>query len=125
MKQEIKEQWVAALRSGEYEQGQRALAKDGKFCCLGVLCELAWKAGGVTVKDSSESSGYVYYDGDSSTLPSTVQEWAGLNDANPAVTVGYERISLAELNDGGERPEDWLGDPYSFAQIADLIDAQL
>lgn len=28
--------WVAALRSGEYEQGRGNLHDKGKFCCLGV-----------------------------------------------------------------------------------------
>jgi len=32
--------WVKALRSGDYEQGQEALCKGGSFCCLGVLCEI-------------------------------------------------------------------------------------
>lgn len=31
------QKWDAALRSGEYKQGQHALENDGKFCCLGVL----------------------------------------------------------------------------------------
>ena len=33
-------QWIAALRSGAYEQGTEWLEKDGKFCCLGVACNL-------------------------------------------------------------------------------------
>jgi len=49
---EIKAQWVAALRSGEYVKGRNHLQKDGKFCCLGVLCELAVKAGIVTANPS-------------------------------------------------------------------------
>jgi hypothetical protein len=44
MKPEIKERWVAALRSGEYEQGVGYLniADDGvnRYCCLGVLCDI-------------------------------------------------------------------------------------
>jgi hypothetical protein len=45
MKRELKAKWLAALRSGEYKQGKSAL-KDGfgdenKYCCLGVLCEVA------------------------------------------------------------------------------------
>jgi hypothetical protein len=33
-------EWAKALRSGDYEQGQDYLCRDGKFCCLGVLCEI-------------------------------------------------------------------------------------
>lgn len=36
----LKATWVEALRSGEYEQGELYLRKDGRHCCLGVLCEL-------------------------------------------------------------------------------------
>jgi len=52
---EIKAQWINALRSGDYDQGQGRLRKPGsdihdelsddKFCCLGVLCDLQEKAG--------------------------------------------------------------------------------
>ena len=34
------DEWLAALRSGEYEQGQSHPAWAGKYCCLGVLCDL-------------------------------------------------------------------------------------
>jgi len=33
-------EWIAALRSGKYKQGRNALCKDGKYCCLGVACEI-------------------------------------------------------------------------------------
>ena len=45
MNPQIKAQWVADLRSGQYEQGNGYLNADGKLCCLGVLCEQAVKAG--------------------------------------------------------------------------------
>jgi len=37
MDRAIKEKWVVALRSGEFEQGHLELFKDGKYCCLAVL----------------------------------------------------------------------------------------
>ena len=45
MKRDIRDQWIAALRSGEYKQGNGVLhqvSKDGaeSFCCLGVLCRV-------------------------------------------------------------------------------------
>ena len=40
MNKDIKTLWVAALRSGDYEQAQGVLKRDGGFCCLGVLCDL-------------------------------------------------------------------------------------
>lgn len=38
MTREQKTQWVAALQSGEYQQGHSALESSGRYCCLGVLC---------------------------------------------------------------------------------------
>lgn len=41
LKPDVKELWVAALKSGEYVQGRFSLRKNSKFCCLGVLCDIA------------------------------------------------------------------------------------
>lgn len=41
MNQELKDKWVAALRSGEYTQGVHYMYAKGKYCCLGVLQEVA------------------------------------------------------------------------------------
>lgn len=126
MNPEIRAQWTAALRSGEYEQGRGYLNVDGKLCCLGVLCELAVKAG-VIETHVYEGREAVYYDGSSDTLTVKVREWAGLpennvhnNPGNPSVAVDGHAVSLAELNDG---ENDWKR--HSFDEIADLIDAQL
>lgn len=42
MKQEIKDTWLAELRSDKYTQGQRFLHNqtDNSYCCLGVLLEV-------------------------------------------------------------------------------------
>lgn len=37
---EMKTKWTDALESGEYEQGRFHLKMDGKYCCLGVFCEV-------------------------------------------------------------------------------------
>ncbi len=48
--QEIKDAWVAALRSGDYQQGYESLKyvntdETAKYCCLGVLADVCalWK----------------------------------------------------------------------------------
>lgn len=47
--QEIKGQWVAALRSGKYVQGHGLLRLSGDgfeaFCCLGVLADIVNPSG--------------------------------------------------------------------------------
>lgn len=34
----VKAKWVAALRSGKYEQGAGYLKTGNTYCCLGVAC---------------------------------------------------------------------------------------
>lgn len=146
MNPDIKAQWVAALRSGDYRQGREQLhtydeeIKIERYCCLGVLCDLAIKAGVVESKllfaDGRAKKfgpvGGADYEFESGELPEIVSKWAGLSvtydpydigeDAevdyysNPSVTDGPGRISLAEAND--EKA-------YDFRRIADLIEASL
>jgi hypothetical protein len=35
---QLRDEWVKALRSGEYQQGRGGLRSEDKYCCLGVLC---------------------------------------------------------------------------------------
>jgi|TARA_R110000765_G_scaffold271943_3_gene370721 hypothetical protein len=51
MHKKVREVWVKALRSGEYEQcNDQLCSNDGKFCCLGVLIDVQldgyWEKGG-------------------------------------------------------------------------------
>lgn len=44
MKKEVKEKWLNALRSGEYQQCKGALKRgENNFCCLGVLSDIYQK----------------------------------------------------------------------------------
>lgn len=128
MNQEVKTKWLAALRSGEYEQGREQLHYQSKsresFCCLGVLCDLAFKEGVVTrhqyddevrYGDVPDPYGdvpdpYGVREGEANYLPPEVQEWAGLR-RNPATEAGV----LSIRNDEG----------WSFDRIANLIEKQL
>lgn len=135
MKPEVKEKWVAALRSGEYQQGLNVLAhRDDEgamsYCCLGVLCDLAVKDG-VAVDVQSDADGDLTFEGMEALPPSSVLNWARLRLENPEVQVPKNHPALADqfldvrdrkgkcaltsLNDGG----------FTFAEIADLIEASL
>lgn len=117
MNQEIKAKWVAALRSGEYEQGTSHLNKDDKFCCLGVLCDIYRKETGEgewqPTGDGYASQFKIQNDWESKVTPSIVAGWAGLVLKNP-VPIEF-RQSLAEMNDEGK----------TFAEIADIIEEHL
>lgn len=115
---EIMRLWSAALRSDEFEQGRGNLARtshDGstQHCCLGVLCELAIRAG-VPLNVTKDAYGVTYYDGSAGTPPVSVRKWAGLGSSI--------LLSLPRL---GMRPAFELNDTYKmpFAEIADAIDA--
>jgi hypothetical protein len=116
---DIKQAWLAALRSGEYQQGQRALhTTDGRFCCLGVLCDLHAKAGGAdwgAIWNGSRS-----YVDRFDELPYEVQEWAELETGNPRVN----GVWLSVYNDGSGEGDEPIR-PHTFAEIADLIEAHL
>lgn len=116
MKTEIKEIWVEALQSGNYQQGIEFLNKDGKFCCLGVLCDLAIKAGvDVEISKSEDNLYATAYDGESSFLPHSVQKWAGMQTSDGCIhehETDYDMDSLSDQNDQGR----------SFAEIANVID---
>lgn len=44
MNKKLKAKWIKALESGKYRRGKGQLkTKCGRFCCLGVLCEVAGK----------------------------------------------------------------------------------
>jgi hypothetical protein len=130
MNKDIADQWVAALRSGEYVQGRNRLCNihtDGvrSYCCLGVLVDLAVKAGviadgildvdrAVGVDDPSVKACYAYgIRRDAAFLPNPVVVWAGLGSSG-----GYRGsagIALYQLNDE---------DRADFGQIADVIEAE-
>lgn len=124
MNPEVKEQWLAALRSGEYSQGIGVLRRaDDTYCCLGVLTDLAVKAGVVPEWQQLEFGRQEYYiphetarDIDNALPPHKVREWAGLESQNPHVKVDGKSRTLAGCNDDGD---------HDFNQIADLIEEQL
>lgn len=119
MKLDVAKKWVKALRSGKYKQGRGALCEDEKYCCLGVLCEVAIKDGVKLKKEDSEySKGYISYSGYGSTLPPKVLKYADMKKDAP---VGIIEDHLAtDLED----ELIYLNDTqkYSFKKIADFIE---
>lgn len=103
MDPELKAEWVAALRSGNYRQGNHQLYRidDQSFCCLGVLCEVA----------KLERRGDTYYHTTSQSdqfLPESFREKAKISN--------IAMRKLTRLNDK-ER--------MTFPQIADYIEENL
>lgn len=120
---EARAEWVAALRSGDYNQTTGTLCRaddldDGGevgYCCLGVATIPLWEAHPDRKVTSGGHIGYredVYIE--TVTLPWDAQKRLGLT-TNPWVVVDGQLTTLTGLNDSGF---------WSFAQIADVIEAQ-
>lgn len=126
MKADIKQKWVAALRSGEYEQTEGVLRNGNGYCCLGVLCDLYSKETGVEWLDMG-FGGFSIHDVDGA-LPHSVRVWAHLADEFGA----YVEV---ETDEGGATNPSYLANPsltelndswaYDFKMIADVIEQQL
>lgn len=99
MLKDIADKWVAALRSGKYQQGIGHLKHGDKFCCLGVLCDLLpggkWEGEAFYLTNESSPTEAI--------LPHAVVLAAEMSSAQG---------QLAEANDAG----------YTFTEIADLIE---
>lgn len=130
MREEVKDLWVKALRSGEYQQTTSVLhnATANSYCCLGVLCDLYTKVDPQfptsrhynvwvdscpddedCVDDQVEIS-VTTYDGNNETLPLAVMLWSGIK--TPSGYFGHLEC-LTSLNDDHG---------YSFDDIADVIE---
>lgn len=102
---DLRDLWVAKLRSGDYSQGRAALLKCGAYCCLGVLCEAA----GIEKRPVYGFSHLFAFH-----VPNTGQDYEWTSVQYPKNIAGLDEDwcrRLARMNDGG----------YSFSQIADVI----
>lgn len=109
--------WIRALRSGSYEQGSSFLKRDGRYCCLGVACEVAGLAEKeaasnklvdtepITTTADERIAVFSFFGHDSDThLPIPLREMIDMD--------GAFQSRLTERNDEGS----------SFEEIADLIE---
>lgn len=135
MDSEIKARWIAALRSGEFAQGAGWLRTDGddesRYCCLGVLCEMATQDG--TIPPFSPRDGY----GGQFTMPSLlVRAWsnADRNDipygnrdwlvaVDDATKAAMSPAAVLEIVNGTASVAVLNDDGFTFEQIANLIEA--
>jgi hypothetical protein len=100
-REEIMQKWIAALRSGEYQQGVELLAykHDGgtSYCCLGVLCDVI----NYPKKEWFENT---------AELPRLVTEKVGIQECGQFDEDNKQCLAL--MNDQG----------MSFAEIADWLE---
>ena len=111
-----RDEWLKALRSGEYAQGQGALQEDVQerqlHCCLGVLCVIQNRPKHRDIAGRTEFDGTTGYLARANPAYETLIG-AGNFPAGVVVEVGTERIfTLAYANDQG----------LTFLEIADIIE---
>lgn len=107
--------WVVALRSGDYPQTVGCMKDDIGYCCLGVACALAGvefvpAASGIRTLDEQNPHGVYRFQhtdsgpGQNERLPEWLAEMLGVS--------GYDQDELVQFNDAS----------YSFGEIADIIE---
>jgi hypothetical protein len=107
MNEVVRDNWIAALTDGSYNQGFNSLRNERQdFCCFGVLCDLHHKA--------TKSYGWDYtdggysYEGNRHCLPAVVQAWAGIAPGDIKMAINGDFTHLHSHNNLG----------VSFADIA-------
>lgn len=125
---------VDALIGGWYQQGHNALKKDGKYCCLGVACDLlsdGWDKEGMhwVVSGTKESSyltdkvaAFYKFRNATGIFTKRVEEADGFV-GNISVKVSYEGreyTSLTQMNDGTQIGNKRVG-RLTFKQIGKFI----
>lgn len=116
----IRDEWIPALRGGEYTQGKHTLhaIEDGKhtFCCLGVACDIRQIESDVREGDMGIIHEYTYMGTRQlGALPKALADEIGITiDGIVSMKGDTDKYTcLTQMNDGGE----------SFDQIADIIEA--
>lgn len=116
MKKDIKKQWVEALRSGKYKQGTGRLCdtrgKKLKFCCLGVLFDIAGgEVDGKWVRDNNKlgwlakTPNLLFEEAELGHLPKDFREFCELehNQISELISLNdIERVSFKEI-------ANWIG----------------
>jgi hypothetical protein len=110
MNPEIKAKWIADLRANPDLQGRTYLrrTRDGKFCCMGRLCEI------MGIEFNHDIEGYIFY--------SVIENSPFSRNGQIPITVlgrffltEKDQDTLIGMNDRGK----------TFAEIADWIEENL
>lgn len=105
MTPEVKNKWTEALRSEKYEQGNGRLYNNGKYCCLGVLCDVME----TPFVDKADARLYIFQEFDHEDHIGYLPDGAfGLPEST--------MFDLSEMNDFQRK---------NFKEIADWIDLNL
>jgi hypothetical protein len=138
MNPEIKQQWLSALRSGEYKQAKGKLRKkkekleqylspEATYCCMGVLCDILKHR----VQGKWENDCFVSCSDRKETVPTLDIDYVAETTIN-SLSISREMLEqhLSPKDRNSLHPQKemyYLSDlnddvGLSFTQIADLIE---
>lgn len=135
MDPEIKAEWIADLRSGNFNQGRNGYlcqvdhdyiqgAETGrKYCCMGVLADQAARKS-IIDPPTPFDSGFEY-DGNDQYLSAKICEWSGLPESDDDLLADEIQSLLASMNDGHEHSAASDMERKTFSEIADWIEENL
>jgi hypothetical protein len=127
MDTKVKAEWVAALRSGGYKQGEGFLRMGDSYCCLGVLCDIAGSGEWISEPAEWEPEDVFQFlpgnfqssvQAEQQVLPYSLVQNLELPDSQVDLDLAQRNndsvgpLNLTTLNDDG----------FTFDQIADVID---
>ena len=106
--------WIEALRSGKYNQTKRALNNSSGFCCLGVSCDV------LIPKEKLDFGANIYIAGSVPLEQKFAPKWLKQINSDFKRKTKYELVTLNDsgINDSGNHLT-----PFTFDEIADLLEA--
>ena len=105
---DIKEEWLTALRSGEYVKDKGQLNYKGNYCCLGVLCEIQKRPQYIKRSNYIAYDNYTAYDDEISSLSyknplyEILSDNGDLQGFSIKILDGRKFNNLARINDDTE-----------------------
>ena len=123
MNKQVKQNWIAALRSGKYKQNDGTNLRNAEgFDALGVLCDLYYASGRGDGWIISPLLHCYSFDDQTNVLPLDVADWAGIPQTPlldrfivPIPVVTFPGLSVGSICDVG----------LSFNLIAKAIENSL
>lgn len=131
MKRELRDEWVVALRSGEYQQAQGTLREQvfdaqyeptGKlrYCCLGVLADRLCKREPDVYRWSEDCTSEVIVTEDEMVTTCVDGDLGAIADL-----IGLPHAVQTPLVHANDGCGDWDHNPQSFERIADMIEEKV
>lgn len=107
-----KEDWLAALRSGDYPKGTERLHRNGQWCCLGVLCDILKVSWTIQEIEGEQCRCYGHAH---SIIPPQAWPLVGVTAAHNSKEFFFHENNLIRLNDQSD----------SFDQVIRYIEEHL